>query len=589
MLAVAVEARQATSPSTPQQAPPIIAGTTSVPIDVRVVDHNNKPVEGLTLKDFTVLDNGKPQDLSHFMPYAEAAPTPGAATTPELVSMGATGTFAPPQPGRTFLLMLGRGNLQAVSKGPQAAAGFVRTHLLPQDRVAVIAWNRASEFTVDHERIARLLDRFAAANAGIELQLFQWFNGLHGLFGDHEIPASVQKSIDSVFDDAGVPARTVLPGHITEADRMANDQREVWGALLGQSLSIVPGADAGGSSSGLQSPNVTAGQLAIKFADVMTVQLASYNVNATPATATSGQLEKFASRLTQTMQDVGALYAAVEALRRFEGEKHIVYFSEKGIALPRTSDDKNLAERAAAARVVIDTIQTGGTSDTTLDAFAVSSLETVAELSGGQSFQYSYADKALASIDQTTRAGYLLGYDLSASALDGRTHTLDVKVNRSGVTVLYRHSYVAAKEQTPLTRREVRAYGRITTAAAFRYEIPDLKMSAKADDFNEGGTRGISVALHVDPAGVSLASAGGQHTGSLDVAVFCDDNKDHELTDKLWRTVNLTLPDDAYQRFVQHGFDVTLRVPVDRVPVVVKVIAYDARGDLIGAVYARKH
>jgi Rieske Fe-S protein len=61
---------------------------------------------------------------------------------------------------RTFLILLGRGVLQEPSKGIDAMIHLVRDVAMPQDYIAVMAWNRATDFTTDRERLISILERF---------------------------------------------------------------------------------------------------------------------------------------------------------------------------------------------------------------------------------------------------------------------------------------------------------------------------------------------------------------------------------------------------------------------------------------------
>jgi len=172
---VAMAAQQAASPSIPQtppassqqQLPPTFrTGVVIVPVDVRVLDRNGKPVTDLTQADFTVLEDGAPQEIRHFSARGLApAPVP-----PEAKPAVRTASSSPTQTqsSRIFLIVLGRGRLQYPSKGVDAVIHFVRNRLLPQDQVAVMAFNRASEFTTNRAATLQVLERFKSRHEDIE-------------------------------------------------------------------------------------------------------------------------------------------------------------------------------------------------------------------------------------------------------------------------------------------------------------------------------------------------------------------------------------------------------------------------------------
>jgi len=169
------------------QNPLVFRGaTTLVPVDVRVLDRSDKPITDLTESDFTLFENDVPQPIRHFSkltlvsdqakvnePLETAAPTADALTSPHR---------------RVFLIVLGRGRLQGISKGVDGMLHFVHERLLPQDAVAVMAWNRATDFTTDHARIAAVLERFKRTHEEVEAKLNLRFSGLAGLYGSRDIP-----------------------------------------------------------------------------------------------------------------------------------------------------------------------------------------------------------------------------------------------------------------------------------------------------------------------------------------------------------------------------------------------------------------
>src|SRR6185369_16643716 len=140
-LGVLAASPQSVTPQTPQ----FRATTTLVPIDVRVVNSKGMPVTDLTASDFVLRENGVAQTIAHFSTSAisPAAP-PDPASRPRHAS-DAYELTADNQ--RTFLIVLARGLLQAPSKGVDAAIHLVQDLALPQDYVAVVAWNRATDFT----------------------------------------------------------------------------------------------------------------------------------------------------------------------------------------------------------------------------------------------------------------------------------------------------------------------------------------------------------------------------------------------------------------------------------------------------------
>ena len=135
---------------------------TAVPVDVRVIDKDGKPIVDLRREDFTVLEDGVPQAIAHF---AEAtlvakAPRAGLRARPETPAF-TTASATTPQDYRVFLIVLGARGLGDTRRHPEtldALLDFVRHKLLPQDQVAVLAGNRASDFTSDHEKVAWLLE-----------------------------------------------------------------------------------------------------------------------------------------------------------------------------------------------------------------------------------------------------------------------------------------------------------------------------------------------------------------------------------------------------------------------------------------------
>ena len=77
-----------------------------VPIDVRVVDRRGNPVTDLKKEDFTVVEDGVPQEIAHFTVQTLSPDPKMAEGAPQLLVP--TGDLRA-QNRRVFLLLLGRG------------------------------------------------------------------------------------------------------------------------------------------------------------------------------------------------------------------------------------------------------------------------------------------------------------------------------------------------------------------------------------------------------------------------------------------------------------------------------------------------
>lgn len=569
--AVAMSARQSPPPVPAQQPPPTFrSGVTIVPLDVRVLDRDGKPVTDLKQSDFIVVEDGVQQAVSHFSAHGYV-PIPVQPGAKPAVRTRATPAIQE-QSARIFLIVLGRGRLQIVSKGLDAVIHMVRKRLLPQDQVAVLAWNRATDFTTDHEKIAAVLDRFKRRHEGIENSLQFQLSGLAAVYGSRDIPPSLQRDIDDVFRGPGaIASRQITPEPITDAKGLAADERRATDAL--QRAEII----AGRPTTGLDTfDRIEAERQPLPF-------------------------DAYVSGGVQTMQDLGNLYTGIEYLRYLEGEKHMVFVTEHGMYLNRTEIDDALAARANHARVVIDTIQTGGIDAgpmptasgpvppipspafTAMDQFRISALRNISNLTGGQSAAREYSGPAVDRIDTATRFGYLLGYRPTNTMIDNRYRRIVVRVNRPGVTVLYRHGYYAIDTPPPIDRRAYLTNRRIAGAGYYAKDVTDIpvKVSVSVKKAAERWAE-VSLEVTVDASRVSCTTADERHLATLDLAIFAGDDKERVIGQSRHK-MDLKLKEETYQRYMREGIPFTVNLSVGVKPQYVKVVVYDYAADLVGS------
>ena len=570
-------ARQIQSPAgqvvPAQQRPTFRSGVSLVPVDVRVLDRMGRPITDLTEQEFTVLEDGTPQVIRHFSMHeftAEAAFAAGApefrtAETPDLA----------PQNRRVFLLVLGRGRHQSVSKYVDGLVSFVRNRILPQDHVAVLAWNRATDFTTNHALVADVLTRYRDGHEAIEMDLSMWFSGLRAIYGSTEIPSHLQKQIDAVFSIAEeLRPRPPAPAPVVDARRIQRDVRET-------AQDLARGA--------LSQDRLTRG-----FSNLGDLSVTN------AAHLSEWDFDDYVARMTETMQDTGNLYAGVAYLRLLAGEKHLVFVTTNGVALPSQDDNRSLARVAADARIALDFVQTGGvvgappvqitttgrvsmapvatTNQVFGQGFNMQDLRLMADRTGGQLMALRTADDAFRRLEQGMRSQYLLGYTSTNAAIDGTFRKVTVKVSRPGAIVVAREGYMALEQPEAMDRRELVTFSRIRNAAGYPSIVDHLSVKLS----NASGTATeVSVNVLVDITRVQLEHRGGIHAADLDVAMYAGNAAESSVGDTR-RRIELRLTPEEYARAIKEGVSFTMTSKVREPARVVKVVVYDYGADLVG-------
>jgi VWFA-related protein len=561
-----------------------------IPVDVIAADQQNRPVANLKQEDFQIFENGQEQQIRHFS-VEKLSASPAESAQPAELRKVPTLELAP-RSSRTFLILLGRGRHQTYFKCIDDLIRFVRRNLLPQDRVAVFCYNRATDFTTEHERVAQVLDRYKKANEKLESQLESRLSGLAAIYGSKEIPKSLQSEIDAIFAGPETPAsRRVPPAGIPNKTGWDKKTRDVAGQA-----------------------NRTDEAAAISQFDK------------SEADSISGGLsfDEFASSSAMTQQDVRNILTCVEYLRYMEGEKHLLFFTEKGLFFPRgdTKYDMWLAAVANDARVAIDVFQTGGIPPPRMsilrgaprmeigpdgrvvmvmpdpppfsqpnpaaETYGIQSIRTVAELTGGRTAVFSDVGRALSLVNETTRIQYLLGYYPKDDTWDGKYRKIQVKVRRPGLKLSYRHGYLARDTIQPYDREEFLAYSRISAAAGFEFDIDDIPfriVTAAAKD--AAGQPQVKIDLLIDSARVGFVTMDGRHTARLRIAIFALEGNGDFLGED-WKVMDLRLQEDTYRQFLQSGIPFSAFVPLIQPRQMLKIIVYDPGSDKVGSRLARK-
>ncbi len=549
-----------------------------VPVDVIVTDRLDRSVTDLRKEEFRIFENGREQEIRHFtvQNFTDAAPelAPSPAPRPNFPA-----ELTPPT-ARTFLILMGRGRHHRF-KNMGNLFRWLRKDLLARDRVAVFAYNRATDFTTNHEQIARVIERYNSLYENIEAQLESRSSGLSAIYGSREIPKSIQHEIDQIFAGADGLAHRQVPADSAEAPQGKQDRAKA-GQILTHQL---------------------AKQMADTVSDPGESLAATVNELAAMDMVTGLiPLNEWATLNAGSTQDMKNIFTCLEYLRYLEGEKHLLFFTEEGLFFPfgNVDNDETIAKVANNARVAIDTFQTSGISldmgvskgpvnlaNTRLSdpgrSNALASLKTISELTGGRSSIYGYLGPALQLVNTSTRSEYLLGYYPKDENWNGEYRQIDVKVTRPGSKVYYRHGYFARDIFRPSDQKEFLAYSRITSAGGYEAEITDLPFKIDAaKSTNAGGQAQIMVDLQIDATRLGFKNVNDRHTDRLRIVIYYADGRRNYLGEE-WRNLDLRLLEDTYQRFLKTGIPISIPIPLKAPNQILKVVIYDTESDLVGS------
>ena len=158
-----------------QQVPSFRARIEVVQLDVSVLDKNRQPVRGLTEKDFTILEDGKPQRIVGFSAFdIDAAPAPAVGWMRDVPQDVTTNEL---KESRLFVLVMDDGMIPqdpAMIRDSKKVAMSIIDKLGPDDLTAVVFTGdnrKTQDFTNDKTKLRAALDKFNPGLAGYRFGL----------------------------------------------------------------------------------------------------------------------------------------------------------------------------------------------------------------------------------------------------------------------------------------------------------------------------------------------------------------------------------------------------------------------------------
>ncbi len=432
VLAVTMVTADAQQASQTQRAQGLTEGVVAVLVDVVVRDRKGQPVRDLTQAELQVIEDGVPQALGSFTPVftdVNGAPVSAPAI--------ATPSFAEPKPPA--------GTPPPVNQGPTVTA-LVFDRLTPEGRQ--LAVKAAQSYVGNKEEAPGYIGIF-----GVDLALTPYAPFTRNGVVLRQALASMSKRSSSTFNT-------------DSRQQKANDS-----AAAAASQAVAAAAAAGGPG-------------------------ASAAIGTSPAAAIVAQMQsqmvrdfEIMERDQQGYSTTNGLFAVIKSLSRLPGRKSLVLFSE-GIAVPPavqrlflgvidsanranvaiyTMDAAGLRAESEQAKIrdQVNAAAGGGTgilgssggggndplskalekNEDVLAQDPHNALGLLAKDTGGLLFENTNnLRQGFERVESDLHNYYLVGYTPSNSTYDGKFRTIEIKVNRPGVTVAARKGYFAVRD-----------------------------------------------------------------------------------------------------------------------------------------------
>jgi VWFA-related protein len=303
--------------------------------------------------------------------------------------------------------------------------------------------------------------------------------------------------------------------------------------------------------------------------------------------------------------DALKVHAAVEYLRRVEGNKQLVVFAHRFpvggrmLIIPRmgvmteSTEDSRFAAFASDAGVALNIVNvTGVDYVASKGGFGpagvsdIQAMQTVAESSGGQYTGVRNADQQYERIDLATRSSYAIGYATTNPELDGKFRKITVSVNRPGVTIIFRHGYTARADVPPMDLRVTLTAQRFRQAAGTDVEAADIPLQAEAVEVEGKGGKELRITVRIDGSRLALERQGDRWVGEIDMFVLAGD-RDEKTTGLLQQRMALGMDEARYMQATTTGIPYALTLPVSGRSAIAKVMVYEYASDKMGTVVAR--
>jgi VWFA-related protein len=545
--ASAVHPQAPPKPSFPTQAE-------TATVDVVVTGKDGEPVLGLQREDFSLTEDGVPQEIVAFdaidRPVAGAKPTGAPQPEPRAASNQR-------EPGRepaSFVIVYDELHL-GIAEGARArtaVAEFLKSGVANGDRVALVGTHEGMRWTARmpegraalEQALSRLQPRLALETLRDRMTDYEAM-----LIDQERDPLVTDVVMRRYLDTGEIPQDTASPGNPALP---ASDEVQGWRSMV---LARAAGVYARASVRNEQTLGVVERSLEA---------LAPERGRKSVVLASGGLVQD--SRL--------AVYRrVVTAARRVNAA---VYFLDaRGMTAVQAGMDGEVGTRTEFRDL--------GSWFTESRERGEGSQALAADTGGFSITERNDLGPALVRIGRESRSYYLLGYTPSNRKADGRFRAIAVKIARPGVRLRARRGYFAPGGDEKGKAPEGRDAG-IQRALDAPFDLEEVPLRAIADVFaeQEKGVAAVQVTVEADVRGFAFAEKAGSARDTLEflLLVAREDTGESKRFDQQFE---MSLRPETRARYERDGFPITRELPLAPGRYQARVVARDKNSGRVGS------
>jgi VWFA-related protein len=531
------------------------AGTELVTVDAVVVDPSGAPVLGLTAADFTVAEDGAPQEVVAFEAVhrpVEATAVQGSAAARAASMRTASNVGAGSARGFVFIFDELHLDTSEAQRARAAIAGFLETALGSRDHVTVVGTYAGTQWSArlpeGREALVAALERFQGRRVGERAQ---------DAMTDFEA-MRIDRDNDPIVTDR-VLRRFVANRIIVRETRLRGDER-----------------DRGESLDGERS------QVRARAAQV------------------------YARTSAQNETTLGILERSVASLTVMRGRKSLILVSGGVVHDPRLAGFRKAVTEARRANVAIYFLDARGlgAAPTNLQADLGAPLdfndlgatlqegretsegsEGLAADTGGFSIRNTndLAD-GLRRIARESESYYLLGYSPSNKRADGRFRKIEVKVAREAAVVRARRGYFAPGGERDSSPKAETGDAALQRALDSPFDLPAVPLRATAHVLGEAepGQARVLVTTEADIRSLGFEERGGQARDTLEYMLVVAERASGEFH-RFDQQFAMSFRPETRSRFTQTWFPITRELKLRAGAHQARIVARDKNSGRVGS------